>query len=182
MSDAFIGEVRPFCGAFAPQGWLLCNGQLVDVATYGSLHAIIGFTYGGHGEQFAVPKLSARAAMGVGEGPGVSSRSLGEMSGNAMSEISAAHLPPHTHAMNAAASPGTTSSPDFNTVLAEATRTSGLPRLRDREMYAPAYEIGLQMNTYAVQSSGTMTDKDNHQPSLVCTYIINWDGLYPNKQ
>ena len=32
MADPFVGEIRMFAGNFAPQGWALCDGQLLAVA------------------------------------------------------------------------------------------------------------------------------------------------------
>ena len=32
MADPFVGEVRLFAGNFAPNGWALCQGQLVSIS------------------------------------------------------------------------------------------------------------------------------------------------------
>ena len=45
-------------GALVPFGaerWLLCDGQLVAVAAYPALFALIAYTYGGAGAVFALP-------------------------------------------------------------------------------------------------------------------------------
>ena len=32
MGSPFVGEIRMFGGNFAPQGWALCQGQLMPIA------------------------------------------------------------------------------------------------------------------------------------------------------
>jgi microcystin-dependent protein len=63
----YIGSVVKFAGNFAPGGYIECNGQLLDIATYENLFSLIGTTYGGDGiTTFAVPDLRGRAVVGAG--------------------------------------------------------------------------------------------------------------------
>ena len=45
--------------AFGAETWLLCDGQLVAVAAWPDLFALIGYTYGGVGAVFATPNYGA---------------------------------------------------------------------------------------------------------------------------
>ena len=67
-ADAPIGTVISFGGSVVPNGYLLCNGQAVNRATYPQLFAVIGTTYGsGNGTTtFNVPNLRDKAVMGAG--------------------------------------------------------------------------------------------------------------------
>ncbi|MFB7352482.1 phage tail protein, partial [Bacillus thuringiensis] len=47
MADAYIGEIRIFSGNFAPKGWALCNGQLMNIQQNTALYSILGVQYGG---------------------------------------------------------------------------------------------------------------------------------------
>ena len=79
MSTPFIGEVRIFGGNFAPVGWALCDGQLLLIAQYDALFALIGTTYGGDGvTTFALPDLRGRVPLHNGAGPGLSSHPIGQ--------------------------------------------------------------------------------------------------------
>ncbi|MGD7478446.1 phage tail protein, partial [Ralstonia pseudosolanacearum] len=40
--EPFIGEIRLFAGNYAPQGWLLCQGQLIDISSNEILYALLG--------------------------------------------------------------------------------------------------------------------------------------------
>jgi microcystin-dependent protein len=48
---------------FGGETWLLCNGQLVLVATYPDLFTLIAYTYGGAGLNFAVPNYGVNGAI-----------------------------------------------------------------------------------------------------------------------
>ena len=61
MSDPFIGEIKMFGGNFPPNGWAICNGQLMPISENDALFVLIGTTYGGDGQEtFGLPDLQSR--------------------------------------------------------------------------------------------------------------------------
>lgn len=59
--DQYLGEIRMFGGSFAPEGWVLCNGQQLPIKGHEALFNLLGTTYGGDGvTAFAVPDLHGR--------------------------------------------------------------------------------------------------------------------------
>jgi microcystin-dependent protein len=57
--DELIGCIKLFGGNFAPQGYMICQGQLLSIANYDPLFTIIGTTFGGDGrETFALPNIT----------------------------------------------------------------------------------------------------------------------------
>ncbi len=57
-SQICIGQIILFAGNFAPVGWHLCDGSLLQIAANPALYSIIGNTYGGDGKAtFALPKI-----------------------------------------------------------------------------------------------------------------------------
>jgi microcystin-dependent protein len=61
------GDVVPFLGNFAPTGYLLCAGQLLNIADYPTLFQQLGTTYGGDGQNtFALPNLVGKTIIGSG--------------------------------------------------------------------------------------------------------------------
>ena len=94
MDEAFIGSIVLFAGNFAPRNWAFCNGQILNIAQNTALFSIVGTTYGGNGQTtFALPNLNGRVAIGAGNGPGLTPRSLGEMSGSEGVTLTAAQVP-----------------------------------------------------------------------------------------
>ena len=60
----YLGEVKIFAGNFAPDGWALCNGQILAIASNPALFSVLGTTYGGDGvTTFALPDLRAAVPM-----------------------------------------------------------------------------------------------------------------------
>jgi microcystin-dependent protein len=163
--DPFVGEIRIFAGNFAPRGWALCNGQLLSIAQHTALFSLLGTTYGGDGRvAFALPDLQGRAPMHWGEGPGLTSRTLGEADGSESVTLSQTQLPAHTHAVGAVAAAGDAKSP-AGAVLADAPVYASHPST----MLAPQ----------TVAPAGASQAHNNMMPSLALQFIIALEGIFP---
>jgi len=58
MMDPHIGEIMDFAGTYAPEGWELCSGQLLQVHQNPALYSILGNRFGGDGvTTFGLPDL-----------------------------------------------------------------------------------------------------------------------------
>ena len=58
--DNFVGEIRLVGFNYAPDGWLSCDGSLLEIMEYQALFALLGTRYGGDGvHTFAIPKLES---------------------------------------------------------------------------------------------------------------------------
>ncbi|NLW92787.1 MAG: tail fiber protein [Syntrophomonadaceae bacterium] len=56
--EPYIGQIQAFSFNYAPRGWVVCDGQLLSVAQYQPLFALLGPRFGGNGTTtFAVPDL-----------------------------------------------------------------------------------------------------------------------------
>ena len=105
--DPYIGEIRLVAFNFAPQGWALCNGQILPISQNQALFVLLGTTYGGNGvTTFALPDLRGRAPIHAGQGPGLSNYSLGQIGGTETNIMTVAQMPRHSHAVNAVTTDG----------------------------------------------------------------------------
>jgi microcystin-dependent protein len=79
----------------APSGWLLCNGDIISRSTYSALFSAIGTTYGsGDGSTtFALPDMRGRVPMGVGQGAGLTNRTLASTTGLESVTLSSSNIP-----------------------------------------------------------------------------------------
>jgi hypothetical protein len=59
LSGLYLSPLRNI-----PAGWLYCDGSLYDCKEYPELFNVIGYSYGGSGEQFAVPDLPTYDGVG----------------------------------------------------------------------------------------------------------------------
>src|SRR5260370_16111036 len=88
-----------FGGNFAPAGWMLCDGQLLPIASYDTLFNLIGTTYGGDGQNtFALPDLRGPPPLHMGQGSGLSNYTLGENGGVPRVTHTTHQIPAHNHA------------------------------------------------------------------------------------
>jgi microcystin-dependent protein len=90
------GSIIQWSTNTAPANWLMANGALVSRATYASLYATIGTTYGvGDGSTtFALPDLRGRVAVGKDAG---TFATLGAKAGAETVTLTQAQTPSHTH-------------------------------------------------------------------------------------
>jgi microcystin-dependent protein len=77
-AEGNTGEVKPFAGATAPAGYLLCFGQAISRTAYVGLFTVIGTTYGaGDGSTtFNLPDLRGTAVAGKDDMGGLSAGRL----------------------------------------------------------------------------------------------------------
>ena len=175
MSEPFLGEIRAFAGDFAPNGWALCNGQVLPIVQNTALFSLLGTTYGGNGQTtFALPDLQERIPMHWGNGTALSPRTWGETGGVAAVALLPTEMPAHTHPVQAAAAGGDATSP-AGAVFAEALNG----RVGER-LYASTPNT--TMAPTAVTSSGGAQPHNNLPPYLVVTYIIALQGIFPSRQ
>jgi microcystin-dependent protein len=98
--EPYLATVTIFAGNFAPQSWMFCNGQLLPIAQYDALYALIGTTYGGDGQTtFALPDLRSRVAVHPGQGQGLSAIQLGQVGGSENRTLLSSNIGLHTHTL-----------------------------------------------------------------------------------
>ena len=97
-TDTYIGEIMLNGYNFAPRGYASCDGQLIPISQNTALFSLLGTTFGGNGQTtFALPDLRGRVPIHQGQGPGLSSYVLGEVSGSESTTILLSNLPSHNH-------------------------------------------------------------------------------------
>jgi microcystin-dependent protein len=174
--ECYIGEIRMFAGNFAPRGYALAQGQLLSIAQNTALFSILGTTYGGNGQTtFALPDLRGRAPIGTGQGPGLSSRDLGEVGGTETVTQTVTEMAAHTHpaTARAASAPATHIRPQGR-VLAKVDPTTVA------NVYAagPA-DVDMAPDALAVGAAGGSQPQPNMSPFLGINFIVCMEGIFP---
>src|SRR5262245_37195252 len=96
--QAIMAYVTCFGGNYAPQGWALCNGQLLSIQVNSALYSLLGNVYGGDGvSTFALPNLCGRTPVSAGTGPGLSEYALGQLVGQETITLTVQNMPSHNH-------------------------------------------------------------------------------------
>lgn len=101
-----IGEIRMTSCVVAPNGWLICDGSVINRETYEDLFLAIGSTYGGGdgSTTFAIPNFLGRMPCGSGESTatGHVAHTLGAMSGEETHTLTVGELASHAHTFSKA--------------------------------------------------------------------------------
>lgn len=173
MSDQYVGEIRLFAGNYAPQGWMICDGRVLQISDYSTLYALIGVTYGGNGSTtFALPDLRGRVAVHQGAGPNLTSRPIGSQYGTESVALSSSECPNHTHSFLVSAQNANSTNPE-NQVTGQTTiMTYGAPT-------DPSQVV--KFSNQLVQPAGSSQGHSNMMPYICLTYIIATEGYFPSQ-
>jgi microcystin-dependent protein len=164
MGTPFIAEIRIVSFNFAPRGWALCNGQLLQINQNQALFSLLGTMYGGDGRTtFALPDLRGRVPVHVGAG-----FVQGEKAGEEAHTLISSEMPAHTHLVSASSGAPNQGSPagnewaalngGYSTVAPDAT-----------------------LNPSAIGAIGGSQPHTNLQPYLVLNYVIALQGIFPSR-
>jgi len=176
MAEPFIGEIRIFAGNFAPNGWALCQGQLLPIAQNTALFSILGTTYGGDGRtNFALPDLRGRVVLSFGNGQGLSPYVLGQVGGAETQTLTQQQMPAHSHSVGATETV-TTEDPKG----AVPAKTTG-PSIGSAPKIYGASSDGTTMNPAMIGQTGGGQPVSILQPYLAINYIIALQGVYPSR-
>lgn len=172
MGTPFIGEIRMFGGNYAPRGHALCNGQIMAISQNTALFSVLGTNYGGDGKvTFGLPNLQGRAAIGAGQGNGLTNRYIGETAGSPTVTLDQTQMPRHNHSANASGANGNSASPT-NAIWS----ASGSGRTPDAA-YASSGNSTMAPNT--LSPSGGNQPHNNFPPYLAVSFIIALSGAFP---
>lgn len=167
--DPFLGEVRAVGFNFAPQGWALCQGQLLPISQNTALFSLLGTTYGGNGTtNFALPNLQGNVPIGAGQGPGLAEYDLGEVGGQPTVLLGSQQMPAHNHQAGAQTTTSTNNSP-----------VGRFPSKSTKNVFGTSSNGA--MDPTAVIQVGGGQPHNNLQPYLSINYIIAMVGIFPSR-
>jgi microcystin-dependent protein len=176
--EPFLGEIRLMGCPFAPKGWALCNGQLLPVNANQALFSLLGTMYGGNGVQnFGLPDLRGRVALGFGQAPGLANYQLGQTGGTESVGLTLEQMPAHIHQLS-----GTIKVADGP---AQSSPATGYPADSGS---TPQYSTSASNTTLNGASLGGTSDAmggnqphENRQPVLALNYCIAISGIFPSR-
>lgn len=170
MVDCYVGEIRMFAGTYAPDGWALCNGQVLAISDNETLFSLIGTTYGGDGSTtFALPDMRGRLPISMGNSRTGQNYVLGQRAGAETVTLTSTQMPVHTHAANAQSEGGNLGQP-----------TNGFWSRTGVTAYEAPGAVALSsMSNQAVGVAGGSQPHENMMPFTTLSFIIALYGIYP---
>jgi len=165
MAEPFLAEIKIMSFNFAPNGWAMCNGQLLPINQNQALFSLLGTTYGGDGRvNFGLPDLRARTAIHTGGG-----HVLGEQAGEQVHTLAVGEMPTHTHALSASSSPGNDPTPAAHVLASPLNPSYRSPRSLT------------QMRAGTATNTGGSQAHQNMQPFLALNFCIALQGIFPSR-
>ena len=174
MSEQFLGEVRPFAFGFAPNGWALCDGQLMAINQNQALFSLLGTMYGGDGRiNFALPDLRSRVPMHFGTG-----FNQGQPAGEEAATLTLQEIPAHSHAFVGTQSAANAKRPVTGSAYAQTTTPASVSP--GDFFYGPTSSV-IALNPNTVSPAGGSQPHTNLQPYLVISWCIALIGIFPSR-
>src|SRR5260370_42660424 len=147
---------------FAPQGWALCNGQVLPINQNQALFSLLGSVYGGDGRSTsALADLRSRVPIQQGPGAGLSSYVQGQAGGAEAVTLAAAQMPEHTHSVKASNRGATADKPDGRALARSGSQT-----------YTAHPDTSTVMNATMSGDAGGSEPHNNVQPDLTVNSCI----------
>lgn len=172
--EPFLGMIVMFGGNFAPRSWAFCDGQLLSISANTALFSILGTTYGGDGRTtFGLPDLRGRTPMHPGNGPGLTSRSLGQKGGEENHTLHLNEIPAHNHpaSINVSNEDANTTEPSGKVLSVSAANVYS----------GNAPDSALAGNAMTVNNAGGNQSHNNVQPFQCVNFIIALQGIFPSR-
>lgn len=176
-------------------GWLLCNGQVLEVDEYPDLFNVIGYSFGSPDpDHFKVPDFTSRVIGMFGpsaEPSALTERVMGEAVGDETVTLTTNQIPSHlhtgttdidgthTHTHNANGGAGTALNPATGLVYADSFNTAITTDVTNSELNLKVSPIALNINTagahthtFTTENTGGGEAHDNMQPTLFGTNVL----------
>lgn len=190
--ETYMGTVMGWAPNFAPRGWAFCQGQILSIAQNSALFSLLGTTYGGNGQTtFALPDLRSRVPLGTGQGPGLSSYVLGQVSGTENVTLTIPEMPAHNHPAQTGNAPVHVSAANADTSTPANGSSIAIPGTLDGRNFtatlgfnSAAPDVTLNPATSGPASvtvgiAGGNLPHNNIQPYLALNFIICIEGIFP---
>ena len=174
MGQPYVGEIRMFGGNFAPNGWMLCQGQTLPISENEVLFQLIGTTYGGDGEEtFNLPNLASRVPIHMGTNPSTGTTyQIGEPGGVEQVTLTQQTTPIHNHPLLATSTAQTNSPANAYFAVATSSQAGVLAYV------PPGTPVALAPTSVA--PIGGSQPHTNIQPTLAVNFIISLFGVFPS--
>jgi microcystin-dependent protein len=164
-----IGDLKFSVRAANHDHWILCNGASYLITDYPKLFAIINYSFGGSGASFNVPDARSRVLGAIGQGSGLSDRTLGQAVGAETHTLTTTEMPSHNHGIT---DPGHT-----HTYLGVQSQgvAAGLDNAAENSP-RPTETSGTSTTGITINNTGGGQAHNNMQPTLFVGNVFIYAG------
>jgi microcystin-dependent protein len=166
MAEPFIGEIRMMSFNYPPKGWALCNGQFLAINQNQALFSLLGTMYGGDGRTtFALPDLRGAVPVHIGGG-----LNQGQRLGEATHTLTSTESATHAHTLQGTSQTANATLP-----------ANALPATTPNVIYSSGASANVPCNSQSLSNVGGSQPHENRMPSLVISFCIALQGIFPSR-
>jgi microcystin-dependent protein len=184
MTDCFVGELRIFSSANLnniPDGWVPCEGQMLQVSQNQALFALLGTQFGGNGQTtFGLPDLRSRVIVAAKPGSGQPYATVGGKGGAETVALTSTQVPVHTHTAKASTATDSVAVAPNNNYIGAATNGT---QATAANLYTPLTSIAdmLPLSQSSLTAAGGGSAHENRQMVLALRICIATSGIFPQR-
>lgn len=178
-----IGDVKWSTVNRDSHGWLICDGRSLSRSSYPDLFQVIGTQFGSLDENsFNLPDCRSRVIGAIGQGNGLSNRTIGQSIGEETHVLSVPEIPAHDHG-------GVTSDTSLNitpnNVITNvssnsfrSTTSAGLSNDVVSSVNSSSASVSINPNPHghSINSQGGNQAHNNMQPTLFIGNVLIFSG------
>jgi microcystin-dependent protein len=178
-----IGDIKWSAITYDSHGWLLCNGRSLSRTEYKKLFEVIGTQFGSEDENsFNLPDCRSRVLGAIGQGDGLSNRTMGQQVGRETHTLIVSEIPSHNHSgttgdytHNHGGSTGQTgSAPESETVVGTVAAIHSDASVAGTNTHS--HTIASDTHAHSISSQGGGQPHNNMQPTLFIGNVFIFAG------
>ena len=166
------GTIVQSAAANVPDGWLNCDGTLLNKIAYAELFFAIGNVYGGliTDLSFNLPDMRGRVGIGAGEGAGLSNRVFATSGGEETHVLTIEEIPVHNHGVT---DPG--HAHFYTNTSNDQDLFSGINNETAADQQETTNQTtGTSTTGITINNAGSNNAHNNMQPFLVIRFLIKY--------
>ncbi|MES2445422.1 MAG: tail fiber protein [Pseudomonadota bacterium] len=175
--DYYTGTIITVGQPFCPYGWVVADGQVLQIERYNALFSLFGTTYGGNGTTtFGVPDLRGRSPIGSGQGYALTRFAPGDKGGVEKVQLTVGQMPMHSHAVMLF---GASGPPDSEKAKNSAPATFPAGTNMYRRVDQP--DVPMARDAIRIGTAGSAQAFPMRSPYLALTFCVATDGIFPSQ-
>ena len=167
-----VGDTKTSVISNDHMGWLKCDGRSVAVADFEFLFNVVGYSFGGSGDNFNLPNAAGRVPGVVGTGTDANSSTftiaLGSTIGEYQHTLTIAEMPTHNHGVTDPQHQhtGTTDAAGWAAASVSVTSIAGTNAADDNGSHTHSFTTNLQSTGITINNTGGSNPHNNIQPTI----------------
>jgi len=168
VKPSYAGDVKYSAQQHDHNGWLKCDGRSLIRSTYPQLFSVIGTAFGSNDNNtFKLPDCRGRVVGVIGNGSGLTPRSLGDVVGEEKHTLTVGELASHSHTIN---------DPGHNHSYINNTNDQSVNTLTTQESAADNADLNATTGTsttgITINNTGNNTPFNVMQPTLFMSNVF----------